>query len=71
MKLCVYLQPLKGGREGVVLGEQAVRLAEQLAATQPEDLNLQDLLASCHNNCGDALTQLQSPEALRHFQKGG
>jgi tetratricopeptide (TPR) repeat protein len=69
MKLCVYLQPLKDGREGVVLGQRAVQLAEQLAAAQPEDLVVQDLLASCHNNCGDALTQLQSHEAKRHFQK--
>ena len=58
----------KAAALGVALGQRAVQLAEQLAAAQPEDLIVQDLLASCHNNCGDALTQLQSPEAQRHFQ---
>ena len=35
----------------------------------PEDLTVKNLLASCHNNCGDVLRPRLRSEALRHFQQ--
>ncbi len=68
-KLCVYLHHFKGSDEAVSLGQKAVELAEQLATALPDDLAVQNVLASSHNNYGDVLTQRRPTESQLQFQK--
>jgi tetratricopeptide (TPR) repeat protein len=50
--------------------EQAVGMAEQLAAAAPEDLAVKDCLSRCHIGLGELkLLANQSDQSLRHFRR--